>query len=305
MPGPAFDITAEKRATIRHFLYRQLCVTPPLPRGVDLTGKTAIVTGANGGLGLECARQLLDLGLSKLIIAVRNESKGQAARRDLFSGRDMDDDAIEVWELDLLHYDSIMYFVKRVENDVQRLDIVVLNAGIWQHHYEVAPTGHENTIQVNVLSTALLMILLLPTFVKTSTLVQEPSRVVAVSSDIASWAKFKEQGSDPLLPALDKPEAFSMPDRYCTSKLLGQLFVTEFVKRIPSSVAVVNMPNPGMCYGTSLGHDGGGFLNALAAIPIRALGRSSAVGARCLIDAAVNHGKDSHGQYVEDGKLQP
>ena len=220
-------------------------------------------------------------------------------------GRDMDDAAIEVWKLDLLHYDSITSFVKEVEDALQRLDIIVLNAGIMQHHYEMAPTGHENTIQVNVLSTALLMILLLPTFVKTRTLAQGPSRVVAVSSDIASWAKFKEQDSDTLLPALNNPESFSMPDRYCTSKLLGQLFVAEFAKRVPSSLAVVNMPNPGMCYGTSLGHDGNRFLNALAAIPMRVLGRSSAVGARCLTDAAVNHGEDGHGQYVEDGKLQP
>jgi short chain dehydrogenase len=141
---------------------RQFFIAPALPHDVNFTGKTAIVTGSNNGIGLECARQLLDLGLGKLIIAVRDESKGQAARTNLSSCRYLEDGAIEVWKLDMLSYDSITAFAERTKT-LKRLDIVVLNAGIMKQIYELAPsTSHEETIQVNFLSTALLAILLLP-----------------------------------------------------------------------------------------------------------------------------------------------
>ncbi|RYP29950.1 hypothetical protein DL767_006483 [Monosporascus sp. MG133] len=299
------DTPPEKRATIARFLYRQFFVTPPLPHDVDLQGKTAMVTGSNTGLGLECARQLLDLGLSKLIIAVRDESKGHIARKGLLSGRKLEDGAIEVWKLDLLSYDSIISLVERTK-ELHSLDIVVLNAGVMKKSYEVAAsTGHEQTIQVNVLSTALLMILLLP-ILKTKTSAKDPGRIVVVSSDMASWAKFKERNTTPLLPAFDKPESFKLPDRYSTSRLLSQLFVTEIAKRVPSSVAIVTMPNPGLCYGTGLGRSPGGSAgDTIASFLKRIVGRSTAVGARAITDGAVNHGPEAHGQYLEDCRVQP
>lgn len=86
----AFDITPEREWSIPQFIYRQLFVTPALilPTQVDLRGQTAIVTGSNGGVGLECCRQLKALGLAKLIIAVRDEEKGIAAREELSAGQE-------------------------------------------------------------------------------------------------------------------------------------------------------------------------------------------------------------------------
>ncbi|KAF3013867.1 hypothetical protein E8E15_004118 [Penicillium rubens] len=52
-----------------------LTVKPVTVQGVSLAGKTALVTGSNTGVGLETSRQLLELGLSKLIIAVRSEER--------------------------------------------------------------------------------------------------------------------------------------------------------------------------------------------------------------------------------------
>ncbi|EHL03593.1 putative Retinol dehydrogenase 12 [Glarea lozoyensis 74030] len=229
MAAPVLDsrlkLASEKRITFGAFLYRQFFVTPTLPRDVDLKGKTAIVTGSNTGIGLECARQLLDLGLGKLIIAVRDERKGQAARTQLLSGRRLENSAIEVWKLDLASYDSVVAFAERSKS-LEHLDIVVLNAAVMKvEHRMVESTGHEETLQVNVLSTILLTILLLPIFKAQKS--SEPGRIAWVQSDITSWVKFKEKDSTPLFPALDKPENFNFPDRYSTSKLLGMLFVTE------------------------------------------------------------------------------
>jgi len=306
---------AAKNATTRRFFYRQLCLTPVLPHDVSLKGKTAIVTGANYGIGLETSRQLLDLGLSKLIIAVRDESKGKTARTNLLRGRNLlADDAIEVWKLDMLSYESITAFVERVKT-LERLDIAVLNAGIMKQTHEVASsTSHEESIQVNYLSTALLTILLLPILkVKAKAKVSSndalndtpEAHLIWVQSEVASWAKFKEKDSTPVLAALDKPENFNMMDRYGTSKLLGQLFVTELAKRVPSSVAIITMPTPGLCHGTNLGVlPGFNIAQTIVNFFKRIIGRKVEVGARVVTDAAV-HGPDAHGQYLQECKVQP
>ncbi|KAF6829565.1 short-chain dehydrogenase reductase [Colletotrichum plurivorum] len=310
-----FDISPEKRASMSAFMKRQIFSEPPLPSSghADLTGNTAIVTGSNVGLGLECSRQLLGLGLGKLILAVRSESKGEEARRDLeawarspASGRRASQalPTIEVWHLDLSRYDSITAFAERTRN-LESLHIVVHNAGLVKTALELnATTGHDEVTQVNYLSAALLTILLLPV-IKDKNTPQKPGRFVIVNSDVAAWAKFKEQNSVPLLSAFDKPEFFDPQERYFTSKLLGQLFLSELVKRVPPSVAVVNAANPGLCYGSSLNRDMEGFAGTVFNIFKRTVGHSTPVGARSLTDAAVNHGLKSHGQYIEDGKIQP
>jgi len=309
-PAPALDkaldlvVESQKNASIRRFFYRQLFLTPTPPHNINLKGKTAIVTGANSGIGLETARQLLDLGLNKLIIAVRDESKGQTASTNLSSGRQLEGSVIEVWELDMLSYDSITAFAERTKT-LEHLDIVILNAGIMKQTHTIDPsTGHEESIQVNFLSTALLTILLLPILKAKAQNTTEQGHLVWVQSEMACWAKFKEKDSTPLLPAIDKPENFNLPDRYCTSKLLGQLFVTELTKRVPSSVAIITMPTPGWCYDTSLGTIPGFHIGQIIVNFIkRIIGRPVSVGACAVVDGAV-HSPDAHGQYLQECKIQ-
>ncbi|CAJ2500297.1 Uu.00g031500.m01.CDS01 [Anthostomella pinea] len=105
-PAP-FDVTPEKQASFPRYMYHQLTTKPEVVSDVDLRGKTALVTGSNCGVELETSRQLLDLGISKLILAVRNEEKGRAAATDLSAGREgMAPGTIEVWKIDLSDYDS-------------------------------------------------------------------------------------------------------------------------------------------------------------------------------------------------------
>lgn len=307
MTSPTFANT-EKRAGFRAFLHRQLFEKPALPENVDLEGKTAIVTGSNTGIGLECARQLLDLGLSKLVLAVRNETKGQKARDELARAHpSRPEGAIEVWKLDMEVYASVAALAERAKT-LARLDLVVLNAGVAKAAYKrVAATGHEETVQVNVLSTGLLAILLLPVVkAKCATAAgAAPGRIAVVQSDTASWARFREKRHAPLLPALDDEKQFDRVDRYFTSKLLLQLFVTELARRVPASAAVIAMPNPGWTYGTGLGRGGGTVAEKVMAVPNRLLGRTPSAAARVVTTGAVGFGAEAHGQYIEDGKLQP
>ncbi|KAK8132257.1 hypothetical protein PG999_000430 [Apiospora kogelbergensis] len=304
-----FDTTPEKRATQSAFFKRQLRVTPPAVKKdeVEVSHKTAIITGSNTGIGFECARQLVDLSIARLILAVRSESSGQKARSALLAGQTHT--IIEVWPLDLESYKSIQSFVDRTRG-LDRLDIFVNNAGMTKRDFALnTETGHETAVQVNYLSLALLTVLMLPTLRDKNQDSASPGRIVNVNSDVASWAKFKErQGLAPgssLLAALDDRSKYDMMDRYYTTKLLGQLFLVELAKRVPPTVAVINAPNPGLCHsGLQRDFDGtiGGFLFVIFK---RLFARTPDIGARALTDAALKHGLESHGQYVEDCRIQP
>ena len=289
------------------FFRRQLFgKIPPVSRShVDLSGKTAIVTGSNVGLGLECARLLLDCGCSKVIIAVRGEAKGEAARQDLSQGRDLKPDAIEVWKLDLSSYDSITAFAERTKS-LERLDLAILNAGIFKNS-EVfhATTGYEEDVQINYLSNMLLTTLLLPVLIAKKR-DNTPGRIVLVSSDMSGWVKFNERSTTPLLPAFkQRMDKWNMSERYGTSKLLGQLFLVELAKRVAPSAVTVTCCNPGMCYGTALAHEGPVVARGAFWVIQHIIGWSCSVGARTYVHAAATLGEEVHGQYVEDNTLHP
>ncbi|RYO91776.1 hypothetical protein DL766_002414 [Monosporascus sp. MC13-8B] len=299
------NISPSKETSQLDFLRRQFRVSPPAvsPADADLKSKTAIITGGNSGLGFYSGGGLLSLGLSRLIITARDEAKGKAAE-DALSAKISSGTSVEVWPLDLSDYNSITSFVERVKG-LDRLDIIIQNAGAFAVAFRINPsTQHEDVFQVNYLSNALLTILLLP--VLKAKKPETPTRVVRVNSETAAWAKFKERGSTSLIAALDKkPSNFDFLERYYTSKLLCQLFITELTKRITPSVAVITLVNPGFCWGSGLHHEATGISGGILAIVKRVIGRSSPVGARTLTDAAVKHGEEVHGQYLGDCKLKP
>jgi retinol dehydrogenase-12 len=84
--------------TFAGFFYRQLTIKPkPLPPNVRLDGKTAIITGANAGLGLEAAKELATHGLTRIILAVRSVSKGEAAKEQILAANPAI--KVQVWSL--------------------------------------------------------------------------------------------------------------------------------------------------------------------------------------------------------------
>ncbi|OQE37254.1 hypothetical protein PENCOP_c010G00889 [Penicillium coprophilum] len=305
--GTKFDVTPEKQASVPRFFYNQLTVKPVTVQGVSLAGKTALVTGSNSGVGLETSRQLLDLGLSKLILAVRSEERGQTAKKKLSAGRNLSDDSIEVWNLDQSDYGSVVAFAERAKS-LPRLDIVVLNIGIGNATRVFNPkTGHDEMIQVNYLSTALLTLLLLP-IVKEKRAVQGgPSRITVVSSEVSAWTAFKEKESFPLLASLDQKNAKVDPlDRMMVSKLLGQFFLSYLASIVPPSVVIINAASPGSVHDSEFNreHDQT-FSGAIAKIVMRRLANTAAVGARMITDAAVNHGQETHGEFLSFQKIVP
>ena len=116
-------------------LYSNFFVTLPTPNH-SFAGQTIIVTGSNTGLGREAANHIVRLGASKVILAVRNNSKGNDAKHyiELETGRK---DVVEVWELDLANYRSVRAFARRAEG-LPRLDAILENAGISTHEFKWA-----------------------------------------------------------------------------------------------------------------------------------------------------------------------
>src|SRR4051794_25463821 len=78
---------------------------PQIPSHIDLHDRVAIVTGSSSGLGLECARQLLQLRLTRLILAVRSQSKGNSTLSTLQT--QFPNAHIEVWILDMESFSSV------------------------------------------------------------------------------------------------------------------------------------------------------------------------------------------------------
>jgi hypothetical protein len=85
-----------------HF-HSQLFVQPTYPTR-SFAGETVIITGSNVGLGKEAARHIARLGASKLILAVRNVSAGEEAKKDIENTINCGGSVIEVWQLDLASY---------------------------------------------------------------------------------------------------------------------------------------------------------------------------------------------------------
>jgi NAD(P)-dependent dehydrogenase (short-subunit alcohol dehydrogenase family) len=194
------------------FVKDQLFVTPPYPTQ-DFTGQTVIVTGANVGLGLEASRHFTRLHAATVILGVRDLEKGEQAKRSIEESTQRFN-VVHVWPLDLSRYQSVEDFARRVHT-LERLDVLVENAGI------VAPTyreyeDDEATITVNVVSTFLLALLVLPKLQETATRFHVQPHLVIVSSEAHGMASMAERKSASIFEALRDKETARMQDRYGT-----------------------------------------------------------------------------------------
>ncbi|KAI9830054.1 MAG: hypothetical protein M1819_005884 [Sarea resinae] len=278
------------------FFYSQLFVTPEYPTK-SFSGQTVIVTGSNVGLGFEAARHFVRLDAKKVILAVRNLEAGEKAKETIETSTQRPG-VCEVWKLDLASYDSVKAFASRVTQQLPRLDIVVENAAIAATKYSVAE-AHERSITVNVISSILLGLLLLPKLKATAKEFpsSSPPHLSIVVSEVHAWTKFPEWKAANTFAELDDEKTANMAERYQTTKLLEVLAVREIASRVADSGVVVNMLNPGLCH-SELARDSGWGLWFLKLV----LARSTEVGSRALMAAAAA-GKESHGAYISDAKV--
>ncbi|KAF7557503.1 hypothetical protein G7046_g6025 [Stylonectria norvegica] len=279
-------------------ILRSQFTTLPYPEE-DCTDRTVIVTGANTGLGLEAAKHFVRLGAAKVIVACRNIAKGEDAKIKIEEATQRPG-VVEVWQLDLASFASVKEFAARAVQ-LDRLDILVNNASVLTPRREIVE-GHELQITVNVISTLLLSVLLLPALRRTASQLNITPHIVIVSSDGAYMAAFKERNSEHILHALD--ENPSVMDRYTTSKLLQLMVLRRLAAAIDASGkghVLVNGLNPGFCK-TELFRQYGFPLNIAVWAFSALLARQPEMGSRTLLSAAVA-GEETHGQWMSDCKV--
>jgi NAD(P)-dependent dehydrogenase (short-subunit alcohol dehydrogenase family) len=182
-----------------------------------ITGKTSIVTGANSGIGLEAARVLAKSG-ARVIMAVRNEEKGNAARNAIL--KEHQNAKVEVMKLDLADLTSVRSFANKYLSQYDSLDLLLNNAGVMTPPYSKTKDGFELQFGSNHLGHFALTGLLLP-LLKTT----PHSRVVTVSS-------LAHRGAAILFDNLDGSKGYKAMKFYGQSKLANLMFAKELDIRL-------------------------------------------------------------------------
>ncbi len=140
----------------------------------DQRGRVAVVTGANGGLGLETARELARKG-AHVVMAVRNQQKAQDAVADIQTS--VPDAALELVSLDLGSQDSVRAAAEQILREHDRVDLLVNNAGVMGIPEQKTVDGYEMQFGVDHLGHWTLTAQLLPALARTA-----GARIVTVTS---------------------------------------------------------------------------------------------------------------------------
>lgn len=195
-----------------------------------LDGRVALVTGGNTGIGLETARDLARRG-ARVIIASRDTAKSKKAVEDI--KRTTGNNNVEYRYLDLSQFSSVRHFAEEINRNVEKLHILVNNAGLILGPPTPTEDGCNPVMQVNYLSTFLLTLLLIEKLIAS-----KPSRIVIVTSYLHKIHYFNPED----LAGLQTRLNFT---KYGNSKLCQVLWMKALIKRLPDGVTV-NALHPGL-----------------------------------------------------------
>jgi NAD(P)-dependent dehydrogenase (short-subunit alcohol dehydrogenase family) len=206
--------------------------------GVDLSGRTAIVTGASSGIGLETAANLAAAG-ARVITGVRNAEKGKATVATLADR--VDGAAVEFGVIDLTSFASIRTFAEEFLGRNVPLHLLINNAGVMNTPFEHTVEGYELQFGTNHLGHFLLTNLLAPAI-----LAGAPARVVNLSSG-------GHRSSDILWddPNFER-HPYEKMTAYGQSKTANVLFSVEVDRRLADRGVHAYAVHPGLIH-TELG----------------------------------------------------
>lgn len=188
----------------------------------DQTGRIAVITGANSGLGYATTLALAGKG-AHVVMACRNLEKGQAALDEIVAR--IGDARLELMELDLASVASIRSFAESYRSRHETLDMLINNAGVMAVPRSETEDGFEIQLGVNHLGHFALTGLLLPVLLSTP-----DSRVVTVTS---MMHRISSIDFDDLM----SEESYSRYGAYAQSKLANLLFACELQHRLSTAGA--------------------------------------------------------------------
>ncbi|CAG01412.1 unnamed protein product [Tetraodon nigroviridis] len=227
---PLWVVSAAVLAAVLR-LQRRLRWTPGAC-DVRLTGKTAIVTGANTGIGRVVALDLAQRG-ARVILACRSAARGSAALKDIREKTGSPDVHLRV--VDVSSLDSVRKFAKDILEEEKALHILVNNAGASGLPSELTKDGLEVSFATNHLGPFLLTTLLLDLLKRSA-----PARIVNLSS-------FNhKRGKVDFSHFHGKNLSARMDHTYNHTKLHIVLCTKELARRLQGTGVMANSVNPGI-----------------------------------------------------------
>jgi protochlorophyllide reductase len=239
------------------------------------TGRLAVVTGANAGLGHEIALALATAG-ARVVLACRNPGKADAAAAAI---RDAAPHAeLEVRTLDLADLSSVRAFAEGLAADHDRLDLLVNNAGLMAVDRSRTADGFETQVGVNHLGHFALTARLLPL------LVGVPGARVATMASIGHRAARLD-----LTDLMYERRRYDRWHPYFQSKLANLLFTAELQRRLreSGSPAIAVAAHPGAS-ATDLGWEGHGLGNRFVQLMAPRFAQTAVEGALPMLRAATD-----------------
>ena len=263
----------------------------------DLSGKVALVTGGNGGLGYETVKAIASRG-AHCIIAARNVEKANLARNQLLQL--MPSASLEVMELDLASLGSIANMVANFDGAHQRLDLLVNNAGLMAMPESRTVDGFETQFGVNHLGHWALTGRLLPALKRASN-----PRVVTITSSAHHMA-FRINFADPHLR-----KRYSAWNAYSQSKLANYYFALGLhrMARAAGSSIQSLLAHPGFSQTNlqveTVKQGGGGRMGDWSLSLVNSIGMSAEIGVlpqvRAALDPTAKSGEFYGPKYLTSG----
>jgi NAD(P)-dependent dehydrogenase (short-subunit alcohol dehydrogenase family) len=246
----------------------------------DQTGRTAVVTGANGGLGLETTRALAAAG-AHVVMAARNRDKADEAATDIRRG--LPDASLEIVPLDLASLASVRTAAERILGAHERVDMLINNAGVMGIPERRTVDGFEMQFGVDHLGHYALTALLMPALLRA-----DAARVVTVTST----AHHMGRAVDPANPHLDG--RYGPWRAYGQAKLANFHFGIGLQRRLEAAEAPAAslIAHPGLSntdlQAVSVRETGGGMSQVFFHRLARSTGMSATEGARPQLRAATD-----------------
>ncbi|XP_044266805.1 retinol dehydrogenase 14-like isoform X2 [Tribolium madens] len=196
-----------------------------------MDGKTVIITGGNGGIGKETAREIAKRG-ARVILACRNLETAKKARDEIV--QDSNNQNVIVKKLDLSSQKSIREFAEEITRSEPRLDVLIHNAGMAANKIQMTEDNIELTMATNHFGPFLLTHLLIDLLKKSA-----PSRVVVVASELYRIVSLNLNNVNPT-------RSWFVPRLYYVSKYANICFTKELARRLEGTGVTANCLHPGI-----------------------------------------------------------
>jgi NAD(P)-dependent dehydrogenase (short-subunit alcohol dehydrogenase family) len=203
-----------------------------------MQGQVCVVTGATSGIGKAAAAALAQQG-AEIIVVGRDPARAEATAAAI-QADGAPPPKVEI--ADLARLDQVRALAGRLDQTLDRIDVLINNAGLVLNERQVTPDGYEHVFAVNHLAPFLLTNLLRPKLGASA-----PARVITVSSDAHTAARLD----------LDDPNlehGWSSWRSYSNSKLANILFTRELARRLDGTGVTANCLHPGVVR-TGFGRD--------------------------------------------------